>query len=218
MTGNPRLSVPIARDGILLFNIDQELDGDDDIMFSQKVAQQSMRRLAVQQPLAKQWSMMRASPAAVALGQGFQKRAVTSSPNTEDPHQILVKQRLNRPVSPHLAIYRPQIGWIGSSLHRITGVALSGTLYLWATAYLASPTLGWHLESASMVAAMAALPIAAKVALKATLALPFTYHCMNGVRHLTWDLGRGLSNSAIIKSGWTVIGLSVTSALALAFL
>ncbi|KAJ5177163.1 uncharacterized protein N7482_003040 [Penicillium canariense] len=187
-------------------------------MFSQKVAQQSLRRLAVQQPLTMQWSMMRASPAAVALGQSMQKRPVTSSPNTEDPAQILVKQRLNRPVSPHLTIYRPQIGWIGSSLHRITGVALSGTLYLWATAYLASPALGWHLESASMVAAMGALPVAAKVLIKATMALPFTYHSMNGLRHLMWDLGRGLSNPTIIKSGWTVVGLSVTSALALAFL
>lgn len=145
-------------------------------------------------------------------------RPVSSSPNTEDPTQILAKQRLNRPIAPHLSIYRPQIGWIGSSLHRITGVALSGTLYLWATAYLASPALGWHLESASMVAAMGALPLAAKVALKATLALPFTYHCMNGVRHLIWDTGRALTNPAIIKSGWTVVGLSVTSATALAFL
>ncbi|KAJ5089132.1 hypothetical protein N7532_007816 [Penicillium argentinense] len=187
-------------------------------MFSSKVAQQSLRRLAVQQPLPMQASMMRASPAAVALGKGIQSRPVTSSPNTEDPTQILAKQRLNRPVSPHLSIYKPQIGWIGSSLHRISGVALSGPLYLWATAYLFSPALGWHLESASMVAAMGALPVAVKIGLKTILALPFTYHSMNGIRHLTWDLGKGLSNNAIIKSGWTVIGLSVTSAIALALL
>lgn len=143
-------------------------------------------------------------------------RPVTST--TEDPSQILVKQRLNRPVSPHLTIYRPQIGWIGSSLHRISGVALSGTLYLWATAYLASPALGWHLESASMVAAMGALPVAAKVILKATMALPFTYHSFNGLRHLVWDLGRGMTNPTIIKSGWTVVAVSVASALALAFI
>ncbi|KAJ5182570.1 hypothetical protein N7492_000186 [Penicillium capsulatum] len=187
-------------------------------MFSQKVAQQSLRRLAVQQPYAVQFAKMRASPVALALGKGVQTRPVTSSPNTDDPTQILAKQRLNRPVAPHLTIYKPQIGWIGSSLHRISGVALSGTLYLWATAYLASPAIGWHLESASMVAAMGALPVAAKILLKATMALPFTYHCMNGVRHLIWDTGRALTNPAIIKSGWTVVGLSVTSALALAFL
>ena len=88
---------------------------------------------------------------------------------------------------------------------------------MWATAYLASPALGWHLESASMVAAFGALPVAAKVVLKTIMALPFTYHSFNGIRHLTWDLGRGLTNPAIIKSGWVVVGLSISSALALAF-
>jgi succinate dehydrogenase (ubiquinone) cytochrome b560 subunit len=145
-------------------------------------------------------------------------RQVTSAPNTEDPNEILVKQRLARPIAPHLTIYKPQIGWIGSSLHRISGVALSGTLYLWATAYLASPVLGLHLESASMVAAMASLPVAAKILLKTTLALPFTYHSFNGLRHLMWDLGRGLSNPVIIKTGWAVVGLSIASAVGLALL
>jgi hypothetical protein len=46
-------------------------------MFSQKVAQQSLRRLAVQQPYAMRSSLMRASPAAVALGQNIQTRSVT---------------------------------------------------------------------------------------------------------------------------------------------
>jgi succinate dehydrogenase (ubiquinone) cytochrome b560 subunit len=147
-----------------------------------------------------------------------QYRQVTSSPNTEDPNQILVKQRLARPIAPHLSIYKPQIGWIGSSLHRVTGFALSGTLYLWATAYLVSPAFGWHLESASMAASFGALPLAAKVILKSTLALPFTYHCMNGLRHLMWDLGRGLSNPVIIKTGWTVVGLSIASAVGLALI
>ncbi|KAJ5482615.1 hypothetical protein N7475_001427 [Penicillium sp. IBT 31633x] len=187
-------------------------------MFSQKVAQQSLRRLAVQQPFVMRSSVMGASPVAIALGKNIQTRQVTSSPNTEDPNEILIKQRLNRPIAPHLTIYKPQIGWIGSSLHRISGIALSGSLYLWATAYLVSPALGWHVESASMVAAMAALPIAAKVLLKTTLALPFTYHCMNGLRHLMWDLGRGLTNPVIIKTGWTVVGLSIASAVGLALI
>ncbi|CAG7943830.1 unnamed protein product [Penicillium salamii] len=199
-------------------------------MNSQKIAQQSLRRLAVQQPFAMRSTMMR-SPVAI-LGQNIQKsyrteavltkesryRQVTSSPNTEDPKQILVQQRLRRPVAPHLSIYKPQITWIGSSLHRITGCALSGTLYLWATAYLASPALGWHLESATMVASFGALPLAAKILFKSTLALPFTYHSINGIRHLVWDTGRALTNPAIIKTGWAVVGLSVASAVGLALI
>ncbi|PYH92227.1 cytochrome b560 subunit of succinate dehydrogenase [Aspergillus ellipticus CBS 707.79] len=188
-------------------------------MLSQKVAQQSLRRLAVQQPYALRWSLMNAaSPAAIALGRNIQTRQAATSSNSSDPTKLLAQQRLNRPVSPHLSIYRPQITWIGSSIHRVTGLMLSGSLYLYATAYLASPMLGWDLGSASAVAAFAGLPIIAKVALKATLAMPFTYHCMNGVRHLIWDLGVGLTNPQVIKSGWTVVGLSTISALLLAFL
>ncbi|RMJ21450.1 succinate dehydrogenase cytochrome [Aspergillus sp. HF37] len=188
-------------------------------MLSQKVAQQSLRRFAVQQPYAMRWSLMNtASPAAVALGRNVQKRHAVSTTNPSDPTKNLAQQRLNRPVAPHLSIYRPQITWIGSSLNRITGLALSGGLYLFATAYLASPLLGWHLESASMAAAFGALPLLAKVALKGSVALPFTYHSFNGIRHLVWDLGRGLTNQEVIKSGWTVVGLSAASALLLALL
>ena len=131
---------------------------------------------------------------------------------------ILAKQRLNRPVSPHLSIYKPQITWIGSSLNRITGIALSGGLYAFSLAYLVSPLLGWHLESASLAAAFGALPLAAKIPLKFTLALPFTYHSFNGVRHLIWDLGKQFTNQQVIRTGWTVVGLTVTSALALALM
>ncbi|GFF57702.1 succinate dehydrogenase cytochrome B subunit, mitochondrial [Aspergillus udagawae] len=157
--------------------------------------------------------MMRASQASSTLRKGLQTRLVSSSSNTENPSKILAKQRRNRPVSPHLSIIKPQIGWISSTQHHITGIALSGTLYLWATAYVLSPVFGWQLGSATMVAAFGALPVVVKVSLKAIMALPFTYHSLNGVRHLIWDLGLGLSNPAAIKSGWTVVGLSMLSGL-----
>lgn len=146
----------------------------------------------------------------------FTRYAATT--NTSDPTKILAQQRLNRPVSPHLTIYKPQITWIGSATNRITGVALSGGLYLFATAYLASPLFGWHLESASLAAAFGSLPLLAKVACKGTVAFPFVYHSLNGLRHLMWDAGRGFTNQQVIKTGWTVVGLSAASALLLAFL
>ncbi|KAI9374486.1 hypothetical protein BJX61DRAFT_294590 [Aspergillus egyptiacus] len=188
-------------------------------MISQKVAQQSLRRLAVQQPYAMRWSLMNAaSPAAVALGRNIQTRFAATSANVPEPNKILAEQRLRRPVSPHLTIYRPQITWYGSAAHRITGIILSGPLYLFATAYLAAPLFGWHLDSASLAAAFGALPVMAKVALKASAALPFTYHSLNGLRHLTWDLGRAITNKQVIQTGWTVVGLSVVSSLLLALL
>ncbi|KAL4917989.1 hypothetical protein BDW62DRAFT_182749 [Aspergillus aurantiobrunneus] len=188
-------------------------------MISQKVAQQSLRRLAVQQPYAMRWSLMNAaSPAAVAMGRNIQTRYTASSTKPSDPTKILAEQRLKRPVSPHLTIYRPQVTWYLSGLHRITGIILSGPLYLFATAYLAAPLFGWHLESASLAAAFATLPVAAKFGLKSVAALPFTYHCTNGLRHLMWDTGRGINNKLVIQTGWTVVGLSVASALYLASL
>ncbi|KAL6239461.1 hypothetical protein BDW75DRAFT_236372 [Aspergillus navahoensis] len=190
-------------------------------MLSQKVAQQSLRRLAVQQPYAMRWSLMNAaSPAAVAMGRNIRKtqtRFAATSTTTSDPSKILAEQRLRRPVSPHLTIYRPQITWYMSGLHRVTGIILSGPLYLFATAYLAAPLFGWHLESASLAASFATLPLAAKFSLKTLAALPFTYHSFNGLRHLMWDTGRGITNKQVIQTGWTVVGLSIASALYLAY-
>lgn len=142
----------------------------------------------------------------------------TANPTIADPSKILAEQRLRRPVSPHLSIYRPQITWYASGLHRITGSLASGGLYLFATAYLVAPLFGWHLESASMAAAFGAMPFAAKFLVKLGLALPFTYHSINGVRHLIWDTGRMLTNKKVIQSGWTMVGLSTVSALVLALM
>lgn len=77
---------------------------------------------------------------------------------------------------------------------------------------------GWHLESASIAAAFGSLPFAAKFLVKLGLAMPFTYHSINGVRHLLWDTGRFLTNKQVIQTGWAMIGLSTISALALALL
>jgi succinate dehydrogenase (ubiquinone) cytochrome b560 subunit len=58
--------------------------------------------------------------------------------------------------------------------------------------------------------------------------LPFAFHSINGVRHLMWDTGIGiisfiwlmlaLSNKQVIRTGWTVVGLSSVTALWLAML
>lgn len=146
------------------------------------------------------------------------RMAATNHVEKNEAQDILVKQRRNRPVSPHLSIYRPQITWIASSLNRITGVMLSGGLYLFGFAYLAAPALGWHLETSSMVAAVAGWPLVAKIAAKATVAFPFFFHSLNGLRHLSWDLGKGLSNPAVIKSGWAVVAASSALGLYYTFL
>ena len=58
----------------------------------------------------------------------------------------------------------------------------------------------------------------AKVGIKFGVALPFTFHAFNGVRHLVWDMGRELSNKQVQVTGWTVVGLTVLSSGILAYM
>ncbi|KAF2764107.1 mitochondrial succinate dehydrogenase subunit C [Teratosphaeria nubilosa] len=187
-------------------------------MIPQRAAQQTLRRIALQQPAYRY-----VAPAAIAATQNAfarQKRlaATTTVPEHEARNQILAKQRLNRPVAPHLAIYRPQITWYLSGLNRITGVALSGGFYLFGLAYLAAPYLGWHLESQVLAASFAAWPVFLQAATKFVVAWPFAFHSFNGLRHLTWDTASMITNKQVNQTGWTVVGLSVVSAIVLAFL
>jgi succinate dehydrogenase (ubiquinone) cytochrome b560 subunit len=121
-------------------------------------------------------------------------------------------------VSPHLAIYDKQQTWFGGSIwQRFTGSAFSGGLYLFATAYLVAPMMGWHLESASLAASFGALPVAVKGGLKFLAAWPFTFHAFNGVRHILFDIGVGFSRQTVVKTGWYIWGVSLVSGLYLAF-
>lgn len=135
----------------------------------------------------------------------------------DEAYKLLAEQRTHRPVSPHLGIYKPQVTWIPSAMNRITGSILSGGLYVFGAAYLVAPVMGWHLESASMAAAVAAWPVAAKVLTKFLIAWPFTFHSLNGFRHLAWDTGSTLTNKQVIVTGWFVIGLSFFTAVGLTF-
>jgi succinate dehydrogenase (ubiquinone) cytochrome b560 subunit len=133
-----------------------------------------------------------------------------------ESQQILAEQRKRRPVSPHLAIYRMQINYFNSPFNRITGSILSGGLYCFGAAYLVSPLFGWHLDTPTLVSAFGSLPVAAKVAVKFAMAFPFTFHGINGVGHLIWDTRRNFQREQIVAQGWTILGLSIVSAVYLA--
>ncbi|KAI9829663.1 MAG: hypothetical protein M1819_006034 [Sarea resinae] len=183
-------------------------------MFAQRVAQQSMRRFAVQQPcgFAKSAIAKFAAPAAVATSNYVQTRPVaTQNVKHDEAYQILVDQRKNRPISPHLTIYRPQVTWYLSGLNRITGSVLGGGLYIFGAAYLVSPLFGWHLESTALAETFGALSTPSQVAIKTVAVFPFAFHSLNGVRHLIWDLGYDFKNKQVQRSGWISLGLSVVA-------
>ncbi|KAK6834028.1 succinate dehydrogenase cytochrome b560 subunit [Apiospora arundinis] len=135
----------------------------------------------------------------------IQTRPASTNKITEtDAHSILV--------------YDPSQTWFGGSIwNRITGGIFSGGLYVFATAYLAAPLLGWHIESASMAAAFGTLPLAVKGSLKFLLAWPFAFHGINSCRHLTWDTAKGFSKKSVMSGGYAILGASVVSAFGIAF-
>ena len=135
--------------------------------------------------------------------------------NPSNPDDILIQQRLRRPLSPHLSIYRPQITSTLSVLMRITGLAMSGAFCLYPLLYLASPLLGIDVSVASLVAMVGSWPAFVKLPLKLAVAWTFTFHGFNALRFLTWDVARGITNKRVAQTGWAVVVASFASALAL---
>jgi len=110
----------------------------------------------------------------------------------------------NRPLSPHLQIYRPQITSVLSISHRFSGVALAFGLFA-LVAWLAALASGPE-AYATAVAVFAAWPVRL---LLVALSFAFFFHFANGLRHLWWDSGRGFEISQIYASGRLVIAVAV---------
>ncbi|KIY72131.1 cytochrome b560 subunit of succinate dehydrogenase [Cylindrobasidium torrendii FP15055 ss-10] len=134
------------------------------------------------------------------------KRAVqTESIPAASSGHILRKQALARPSSPHFTIYEPQLTWLASIANRATGVGLSVLFYGFSLAYLVAPST---FSSENVVSTVKSLPSSVKIAGKAILAGPFTFHSFNGVRHLLWDLGYFITVKGCYQSGYAVLGLT----------
>ncbi len=110
----------------------------------------------------------------------------------------------NRPISPHLSIYRWRVTMFSSIAHRASGIALfTGAIllvaWLWTAAY--SPR-GYQAIYGIMNAWYG-------IVMLTGWALAFYYHFCNGLRHLWWDSGHGLTIPQATRSGWLVIALSI---------
>ena len=108
--------------------------------------------------------------------------------------------RGNRPLSPHLTIYRPQLTSMTSILTRITGNALLVGALLIVWWLLAAATSAEYFEMANWV--MTSL-LGKLIMLGSIWAL--WYHTLAGVRHLIWDNAKGLDLTAAYRLGWAVV-------------
>ena len=110
----------------------------------------------------------------------------------------------SRPLSPHLQIYSWPISMATSITHRATGLALStGMAFLawWLIALASGPD--WYIPFTT-----AAHSVIGQIVLFG-FAWSLSFHVLNGIRHLAWDLGYGFAVPTANVTGVLVIVLSI---------
>jgi succinate dehydrogenase / fumarate reductase cytochrome b subunit len=112
----------------------------------------------------------------------------------------------DRPISPHLQIWRWHVTMLSSILNRAAGIALYAAmagLALWLMAAAAGAewyaVVGPHLSAWYGQAALYLIVAA------------LAYHLANGVRHMLMDMGAGLALSDASASAWFVILLAIVA-------
>ena len=139
----------------------------------------------------------------------FLQRSVqpmASSTAYEEMRQFWDKNRqLNRPLSPHLSIYKPQLTSMLSLCHRVTGIMMAITVPSVAAALLVLPgdfetyiTMIRSLDMGNVIITAA----------KYILGFPVIYHYINGIRHLAWDWAMGFSMKDTYRTGYFVFALA----------
>ena len=108
-----------------------------------------------------------------------------------------------RPLSPHLDIYKKQITSVLSIAHRMTGVVLAiGALFVSAWLVIVASdydSYAWFQQIIASWFGMLALFV---------FSASLIYHLLNGIRHLLWDIGWGMEIQTVVKTGYLVIALS----------
>jgi succinate dehydrogenase / fumarate reductase, cytochrome b subunit len=114
-----------------------------------------------------------------------------------------------RPLSPNIQLYRPQLTSVLSILNRVTGVLLSiaaVALVIWLLAAAAGP------QAYTIVQTVLASWIGQVILFGCTFA--FFLHLFGGIRHLVWDTVHGFELRTIYMSGWTVVAASIAMTVA----
>ena len=114
---------------------------------------------------------------------------------------IMAKQR---PLSPHLMIYKPQLTTIMSIMHRMTGgaLAMGSLLVVWWMVALASGAEYYAFVQTIIGHWMGQLVIFG-------FSVAVFYHLSNGIRHLLWDFGYNLSIEGVHRSGYIVLVMTL---------
>ena len=109
-----------------------------------------------------------------------------------------------RPLSPHLSVYKFKYTLATSILNRLAGLILSLGFFLfvyWLMALAAG--------ARAYAQARELLSLGLFKLIYAVLIAAFVYHLAAGVRHLIWDTGRGLDRATAQRSAWIVAAVSI---------
>ena len=118
-----------------------------------------------------------------------------------------------RPISPHIQVYRWQIQMVTSIIHRATGIVLvaGSLLFVWGLWALAAGPSQWadFSDFARSIPGFVVL---------LGWSWAFAYHLANGIRHVLQDAGWGFDIPDFIRNSWTtvIVSLALTALIWLA--
>ncbi|MCI2400654.1 succinate dehydrogenase, cytochrome b556 subunit [Aliiroseovarius subalbicans] len=102
----------------------------------------------------------------------------------------------NRPLSPHLQVYRMPLNAVMSITHRATGVGMAVSAMLITWWFLSAATSEEYFATANgfMTSWLGDIIMFFSM-------LGIWYHFCSGIRHLVWDTGSGLGQRRVKRSG-----------------
>ncbi|MBI1300860.1 MAG: succinate dehydrogenase, cytochrome b556 subunit [Alphaproteobacteria bacterium] len=110
-------------------------------------------------------------------------------------------QKVQRPLSPHLQVYKLPLTALMSISHRITGAALVVGTFLVTAFFIAAAT---GREEYDFVMELATSSVGKAVLFLWSAALYF--HMCNGIRHMIWDIGKNFDKASAMRSNYYVLG------------
>ena len=115
-------------------------------------------------------------------------------------------KRREKPLSPHLGIYRPQVSSVLSIMHRMSGVfnylGLLTILWVMIDFQYINSSIEDTIIFAFFSSALGQILIIA-------WSFSLIFHMCTGIRHLFWDIGWGFGVKTITVTGWMALISSV---------
>ncbi len=106
----------------------------------------------------------------------------------------------DRPLSPHLQVYRMPLNAVLSIMHRITGVAMAASAVLVVWWFLAAATGAGYYDFVNRIVTSWFGDIVLSLS-----ALALWFHFSNGIRHLIWDTGSGFGKRRVRRTAYIAL-------------